>query len=215
MNLFAVDTIMVTIGDYPLTYIEFFGTVLYFVSVFLIARRNILTWPVGIISVILYFILFYQIQLYADMVEQVYYFVISIIGWAAWHKKKEETREKVIKTSWSTGKGIILAFIITVVSTCALSFCTSNFHKWMPGIFTEEASFPVLDALTTVMSFVAMYLTTIRKNEGWLYWIVVDGIAIWLYWVKDVRFVSIQYIILLGMAVYGFLNWMKNNDNAK
>jgi nicotinamide mononucleotide transporter len=149
------------------------------------------------------------------MVEQVYYLVISIIGWAIWFKQKEKHPEKTIKTSWSSIKGIILASIITVILTCALSFCTSNFHKWLPGIFTEEASFPFLDALTTVMSFVAMYLTTIRKNEGWIYWIIVDVIAIWLYWVKDVKFISIQYIILLGMAVYGFLNWMKNKDNIK
>jgi nicotinamide mononucleotide transporter len=143
------------------------------------------------------------------MIEQVYYFVISIIGWAVWHKKKEEQSEKTIKTSWSSAKGIILAFIITVFSTGVLSFCTSNFHKWLPDIFTEEASFPFLDALTTVMSFVAMYLTTIRKNEGWIYWIIVDLIAIWLYWIKDVKFIAIQYIILLGMAVYGFVHWMK------
>jgi nicotinamide mononucleotide transporter len=145
------------------------------------------------------------------MVEQVYYFVISIIGWAVWHKKKEGQPGKIIRTSWSTMRGIILALIITMVSTCALSFCISNFHKWLSNIFTEEASFPVLDALTTVMSFVAMYLTTIRKNEGWVYWIIVDVIAIWLYWIKDVRFISIQYIILLGMAIYGFLNWIKNS----
>jgi nicotinamide mononucleotide transporter len=145
------------------------------------------------------------------MIEQVYYFVISIIGWAAWHKKKEEQPGKILRTSWSTMKGIILALIITMVSTCALSFCISNFHKWLPDIFMEEASFPVLDALTTVMSFVAMYLTTIRKNEGWVYWIIVDVIAIWLYWIKDVRFISIQYIILLGMAIYGFVNWIKSS----
>jgi nicotinamide mononucleotide transporter len=145
------------------------------------------------------------------MVEQVYYFVISIIGWVAWHKKREEKPERIIRTSWSTISGIVLALIITMVSTCALSFCTSNFHKWLPNIFTEKASFPVLDSLTTVMSFVAMYLTTIRKNEGWVYWIIVDVIATWLYWIKDVKFISIQYIILLGMAIYGFLNWIKSS----
>jgi len=209
MNILSINTIMLTIYDYPLSYIEFLGTILYFISVFLISKKNIITWPVGIVSVILYFILFYQIQLYADMIEQVYYFIISIFGWITWQKKKEEQPKQIIQSSWSTVKGIILALSITIASTCVLSFCISNFNKWFPEIFPETASFPFLDALTTVMSFVAMYLVTIRKNEGWIYWIIVDIIAIWLYWVKDVKFISIQYVILLGMAIYGFLNWIK------
>jgi nicotinamide mononucleotide transporter len=202
---------MFTIAGYPLSYIEFLGTVLYFISVFFISRKNIVTWPIGIVSVILYFILFYQIQLYADMMEQVYYLIISVFGWITWQKKKVEQPKQIIKTSWSSLKGVILALSVTIASTCILSYCTSSFHKWFPEIFTEAASFPVLDALTTVMSFVAMYLVTIRKNEGWIYWIIVDAIGIWLYWIKDVKFIAVQYIILLGMAIYGFLNWIKRN----
>jgi nicotinamide mononucleotide transporter len=148
------------------------------------------------------------------MIEQVYYFIISIFGWITWQKKKEEQPKQIIQSSWSTVKGIILALSITIASTCVFSFCTSNFNKWFPEIFPEVASFPFLDALTTVMSFVAMYLITIRKNEGWIYWIIVDIIAIWLYWIKDVKFISIQYVILLGMAIYGFLNWIKKNKIA-
>ena len=214
MNIFSINTIMVTIAGYPLSYIEFLGTLLYFISVFLISRKNIITWPTGIISVILYFILFYQIQLYADMIEQVYYLVISIFGWITWQKKKDEQPKQIIKSSWSTVRGIILALSITIVSTCILSFCISNFNIWFPEVFTEAASFPVLDALTTVMSFVAMYLVTVRKNEGWIYWIIVDIIGIWLYWVKDVKFISVQYIVLLGMAIYGFLNWIKGTRHG-
>ena len=209
MTIFSIDTILLTIGDYPLSYIEFIGTVLYFLSVYLISRKNIITWPIGILSVILYFMLFYQIRLYSDMLEQVYYFVISIVGWITWHKKRNEQSDKKIQTSWSNKKGILSGILVTCVFTGLLSFCTYNFHNWFSAIFPEPASFPILDSLTTVMSFVAMYLTTLRKNEGWIYWIIVDIIAIWLYWVKDIRFISIQYIFLLIMAIYGFINWIK------
>ena len=218
MTIFSIDTVFLTIGGYPLSYIEFTGTVLYFLSVFLISRKNIITWPIGIVSVILYFILFYQIRLYSDMLEQVYYFVISIAGWITWHKKRNEQSDKKIQTSWSNKKGILLGVLVTLAASGLLLFCTYNFHNWFPAIFPEAASFPVLDSLTTVMSFVAMYLTTIRRNEGWIYWIIVDIIAIWLYWVKDIRFISIQYVFLLIMAIYGFINWMnvwkKSNQSS-
>ncbi|MCL2281944.1 MAG: nicotinamide riboside transporter PnuC [Fibromonadales bacterium] len=212
MSLFSIDTIFLNIGDYPLSYIEFAGTVLYFLSVCLLSRKNIITWPAGILSVILYFMLFYQIQLYSDMLEQIYYFIICIIGWITWHKRKSESTD--IQTSWSDKKGIWLSILVVCVATGALSFCTCNFHNWFPVIFPEAASFPVLDASTTVMSFVAMYLVTIRRNEGWVYWIIVDIVAIWLYWVKDVHFISVQYVFLFGMAVYGLLNWKKNAKNT-
>jgi nicotinamide mononucleotide transporter len=211
MNLLSVNTIMVTIMDYPLSYIEFFGTILYFLSAFLVSRKNIMTWPIGIVSVILYFILFYQIQLYADMIEQVYYLGVSVFGWVTWQKRKEREQEQVIKTSWSARREIILTLSITLVSAAILYFCISNFNVWFPSIFTEPSSYPILDALTTVMSFVAMYLMTVRRNESWIYWIIVDIIAVWLYWVKDVKFISIQYMLLLGNAIYGLSIWVKKS----
>ena len=209
-KLLSVNTILVNIGNYPLSYIECIGTILYFASVFLISIKNIITWPVGIISVILYGILFYQIQLYSDMMEQLYYLVISIIGWITWQKQKNKRNE--VMTEWSKIHGIIAALLVTAISTLLLSFCVSRFHIWMPSIFPEPASYPFLDALTTVMSFVAMYLTTIRKNESWIYWIIVDVIGIGLYWIKDVRFISLQYVFLLGMAMYGLAFWIRKKQ---
>lgn len=206
-NLFSVNTVVLSIGGYPLSLIEFSGTVLYFASVFLITRKNIITWPVGIASVILYAILFYQIQLYADMMEQGYYLVISIIGWVVWKKRKDQSGR--IGSSWSGLKGIVTSLSITLLGSAVLTFIISHFHIWFPGVFFEPASFPALDAITTVMSFIAMYLITRRKNEGWIYWIVVDIIGIGLYWVKDVRFIAVQYVLLLGMAVYGLLFWVQ------
>ena len=72
-NPLSVNTVFFTVLGYPMSYIELVGTILYLLSVWLIARRNMLTWPVGIVSVLLYMALFYQIRLYSDALEQVYY----------------------------------------------------------------------------------------------------------------------------------------------
>jgi nicotinamide mononucleotide transporter len=88
---------------------------------------------------------------------------ISIFGWITWSGKKEQGGNK-IETSWSPLTKTALTAAVTIVFACILTFCISNFHKWMPQIFMEQADFPLLDAFTTVMSFTAMYLTTIRKN---------------------------------------------------
>jgi nicotinamide mononucleotide transporter len=92
-----------------------------------------------------------------------------------------------------------------------------HIHIWFPKIFPEAASYPYLDALTTIMSFVAMWLMVRKHIESWVYWIVVDVIGIWLYFTKDVKFISLLYVMLLFLAIRGFVNWIsvkaKGPDN--
>jgi nicotinamide mononucleotide transporter len=66
-----------------------------------------------------------------------------------------------------------------------------------------------MDAFTTVMSFVAMFLMARKKAVSWILWIIVDVIGIWLYFVKDVRFLSLLYVILLGIAIKGLYEWLR------
>jgi nicotinamide mononucleotide transporter len=74
-----VETIAFVVLGYPMSYVEFLGTVLYLCSVWLISRRKVLTWPIGIVSVLLYMALFYQVRLYSDTMEQLYYLAATRI----------------------------------------------------------------------------------------------------------------------------------------
>ena len=82
-------------------------------------------------------------------------------------------------------------------------------HTIIPTWFPEPASFPYLDALTTIMSFTAMWLMAQKRIESWMYWIIVDVIGIGLYYTKGVKFVALLYVVLLVMASKGLLSWMK------
>ena len=82
--LYDINYVLVQIGDYPLSLIEFLGTLTGLISVWLASRGNILTWPTGLLNVIAFFALFYQVRLYSDMVLQVYFFGMSIYGWWFW-----------------------------------------------------------------------------------------------------------------------------------
>ena len=191
-----------------MSWIELVGTVLSLLSVWLIARRNILTWPIGIVSVILYGLLFFQIQLYADTLEQIYYLLISFYGWWKWSGART-AEQPLVPVRFSETRQIVVAAIVTALMTIPVAILVSRMHLWFPAVITAPASYPVLDALTTVMSFTAMWLQTRRRIESWVYWIVVDVIGIGLYWVKDVKFVALLYVVLLVMAVFGFLKWKR------
>jgi nicotinamide mononucleotide transporter len=65
------------------------------------------------------------------------------------------------------------------------------------------------------MSFTAMFLMARKCIESWVYWIVVDVIGIVLYFVKDVKFLSVLYILLLIMAIKGLVEWQKDLRKAK
>lgn len=212
-TIFSVNTIFFKILNYPISYLEFFGTILYLLSVWLIAQKNILTWPFGLISVILYGILFYQIQLYSDTIEQIYYFVACIYGWIYWNKNVSE-KNGSNDFRYSSLKHLLFWGLITTILSILLAIFMKDIHRLIPTIFPAPASFPFLDALTTIMSFVAMFLMAQKRIESWVYWIVVDIIGIILYFVKDVKFISFLYVVLLVIAIRGFFKWHKEkNEN--
>ena len=204
----STDTVLFTILGYPMSPVELVGTLLYLWSVWLIARRNMLTWPVGIASVLLYLALFYQIQLYADAFEQVYYLGASVYGWWYWSRSRQEARV-VADFRYSTRGAALLVAAVTALLSVAFGAVTSRLHVWMPAAFPKAASYPYIDAGTTIMSFTAMWLMARKRIESWTYWIAVDLIGIWLYFVKGVRFVSLLYVILLVLAIKGLGEWRR------
>lgn len=208
-KLLDVNNVAFTLMGYPMSYVELFGTLFYLWSVWLMARRRMLTWPVGIVSVLLYAALFYQIRLYSDALEQVYYLAASAYGWWNWRKSRQADDKNLVGVRYSTARGIVWGLGITLVLSVCLGLLMSRAHILLPSLFPEQASYPFLDALTTVMSFTAMWLLARRRIESWLYWIVVDVIGIWLYYVKEVKFVSLLYVILLGLAINGLIAWRK------
>ena len=208
-NPFDVTTIAFTVLDYPLSYIELVGTVLYLWSVWLIARQKILTWPVGIVSVLLYMTLFYQIRLYSDALEQAYYLVASTYGWWLW-SSRDRREEQGFVPYVSKPRTLVLVLLFTAVLSAALGTLMTRVHELLPALFSQPAAFPYLDALTTIMSFSAMWLMAQKRLESWAYWIVVDVIGIGLYYVQGVRFISLLYVILLGLAISGLVSWLRS-----
>lgn len=211
-SFFDINNIFFTIWDYPMSYLEFFGTIFNLVTVWLCARKNIWNWPIGIGAVVLFGALFYQLRLYADFFEQVYFFLTGFWGWWAWSrygKKKRKTISVSSGISRNTIKENIFWGIVIVMGTAALGLLMTRIHVLLPAWFPEAASFPYLDAFTTVVSFVAQILLVRQRIENWYLWIMIDIIGVWLYYEKEVKFVAVLYFIFLILATKGLLLWKK------
>lgn len=206
MWFFDISSTLFQIWGYQVSYLEFVGTLLYFGSVVLIAKKNIWTWPVGIASVILYMILFYQFQLYSDALEQIYYLVVSFFGWWYWNRRKLQDESK---SMFSTGGKLFWPAAISILAGITLGSFMSEIHIHLPAMFPEPASMPYLDAVTTTLSLTAMWLLSVRRAESWVYWIIVDILAIYIYFSKGILFIGVQYVALLAIAIYGLFNWAR------
>ena len=218
LNFFNINYTFFTLWDYPMSYLEFFGTLLNILSVYLVAKKNIWSWPIGIIATILFGVLFYQIQLYSDFFEQIYFLVTGFWGWWLWKKmsaKSKGDKTKQIDLKFNSFKLNMILLTGIVVGTGVLGYLMSNIHLYFPALFPVAATFAYLDAFTTVMSFVANMLLAYKRIENWMIWITVDVIGIWLYYAKGVRFVSLLYVIFLVIATSGLIMWLKDYKKNK
>ena len=217
MNFFDIKNIFFKVLGYPMSYLEFFGTVAGAIAVWLSAKANIWSWPIGIINVILFFFLFYQVQLYPDMFLQLFFFVTNVIGWWRWAhpEKSEENKNHELRVTYMS-KRLIAIFLVTgIAATFIFGILAKNLHEFFPIIFNKPSAFPYADSFVTVMSVIATYLMVQKKVECWAIWILVDAIACTLYFVKEIKFVGIEYVIFCFIAGFGLWNWIKESRSYK
>jgi nicotinamide mononucleotide transporter len=193
-----------------MSYLEFFGSLFNLLSVWFAVKNKAINWVMGVVGGFLFAFLFFQIRLYSDFLEQIYYILSGFWGWWIWlHPKteKEADENKQLKISKSTGLARVLSITAIACFSLIVGYFISRIHIFIPSLFTEPAALPYLDALTTVMSFAAVVLMAKKKIESWYLWIMVDIIGIGLYYSKGVVFVSLLYVVFLVLATLGYLSW--------
>ncbi len=209
MIFFDNDQKFFELLGYPMSYLEFFGTVAGAVAVWLSAKANIWSWPVGVINVILFFFLFYQIQFYPDMFLQVFFFVTNLLGWWRWSHPLvgEMGRKNELRVSWMPFRILIIFSIVVLMGTILFGTFASNLHELFPKLFKFPSAYPYLDSFVTVVSIVATYLMVQKKIECWVAWILADMIATYLYVAKGILFVGVEYFVFCLIAAFGFYRW--------
>jgi nicotinamide mononucleotide transporter len=211
-DFFSINTIAFTLWNHPISWIELLGTIFGLWSVWLAARENILTWPIGIVNIFFFFLVFYQVQLYSDMTEQVYYLVTTVYGWVLWSTAKHVQGRRKVKeipiTILSRNHRIML-IVGGVIAVTGLTVFMMNIHLILPVLFPDPAAFPFWDALSTVGSFIAQFIMARKKLETFPIWIGVDVINIILFFFQGIYFIAVEYVLFLVLAIMGFSRWRK------
>jgi len=179
-----------------LDYIEWSSVLLSLTFLYLLIKENKWCWPFGIVSSLLSIYLFYEFKLYSESILYFFYVLFGIYGWYIWTSKERE--ELPIKTwSWNAHIPIIFGGFI-------LSFLLGYFFK---NYTDAEKSY--IDATTTIFSFIATYMEAHKIFSHWVFWILINGVSIWLYYSRGLEVYAAQMLIFFSFSIYGFWAWRK------
>ena len=211
MSFFDIENIFFELLGYPMSYLEFFGTLAGLAAIWLQAKAVVWNFAVGLINTILFFFLFYQVQLYPDMFLYLFYFITNLIGWWRWtHPKQfEEDKKHELRVSFMKRKQFAVIFFTGITGTLLFGTFAENIHDIFPRLFPKPSAFPYLDSFVAVMSVITTYLLINKKIESWIFWIMIDIIATYMYFAKGINFVALQSLVYCFIAVYGLWNWIR------
>jgi nicotinamide mononucleotide transporter len=186
-----------TLGGTPVMFSEIMGFILGVATVWLVARNNVWTYPIGIIQAGFFFVLFIETKLYTDAYLQVFFIVVQFLGWYAWLRGGENRTELRVRNAplWVWPVIVVLGGIFV--------------YLMVPVLRNAHGAYPGWDSTTTALSVAAQFLMTFRYVQQWWLWILADVIYIPLYFSKDLYFTSVLYVIFLGISIYGLVTWRR------
>ena len=176
-----------------LTLLEYSANAFFLSSVFLAARNQRHTWTLGVIGCVLFLVLFYQVQLYADATLMLFYIATSLIGWRQW--RRGAPAEAISRSSWPQ---LTLFGLISIVTMLAYG-TVLYLHT--------DAFAPFADSAVLTLSVVAQLLLMKRRVETWWFWLMVNTIAVPLYASRDLMLTSAVYVGFWFNACYGLWRW--------
>jgi nicotinamide mononucleotide transporter len=179
-----------------LVWLEWSATAFTALSVWLAARCHITTWPVGIIGSLLFGVLFYRTQLYADATLQAFFIVTSLIGWWQWHRLDAAfapmAREAMPRHAWE------LLVLIGVAVTLAYGALLAH---W------TQAFAPFWDSAVMIASVIAQVLLMQRRRETWPWWLLVNTLSVPLFLSRGLHVTAVLYTLFWFNAWYGWWRW--------
>jgi nicotinamide mononucleotide transporter len=189
---------------WPIQIMEIIAVIFGLLNVFLLTRQNIWAWPCGLLMVSLYAFIFFDARLYSDFILHIIYVILNLYGWYYWLRGGVGD-EDVPVTLLSKSSRIIWSGVIL-----------SGFIIWGTVMYRfTDADYPFPDAFTTVASLVAQYLLARKKLENWILWIIVDLVAINIYFLKELYFTSGLYLVFLILCIIGWKKWQSDMNQEQ
>jgi nicotinamide mononucleotide transporter len=178
--------------------LEILAVLLGIANILLIIKRSVWNFPVAIIMVSLYFVIFRDAKLYSDAELQIFFAVVNLYGWWSWTRNKADSGDIIVRRISVMGYGYWILGVIAAI------------WAWGAVMHAEtDATYPYWDASIAMLSVAGQILMARRFAENWHFWIIVNLISIPLYAMKELYLTAGLYGLFLVLAVAGLIAWRK------
>lgn len=179
--------------------LEFWGTVTNLACVYFAAKERMATWPVGVVGILIYLVMFWQAHLMGSAFLQLFFLVMQFYGWYYW------TTNRGRNQTHRTMRLNLKEFLLMAGVLCAGYLLVS----WALPAWFPDAVLPFWDSAILVGSVAAQQLLNRKVIENWFVWNSVDLISVVLYWHTGLYLTSLTYAVFLGLSVKGFWDWRR------
>lgn len=176
------------------------------ICVALTAKGKISSYFFNFVQMITYMIICWDLALYLEFGEQVFYFIVCIFGVFMWKKNmktNDDGTEQVKAKKFKLWQWIVAAIVVV-------------WTTWLLGFFGAEvlgSTLPYLDAMTVALAVLAQLLMVWRYREQWICWIVIDVTSLIMFIILGQWSMVAMYVAWTINAVYGWYNWTKLTHN--
>ncbi|MCY4128450.1 MAG: nicotinamide riboside transporter PnuC [Gammaproteobacteria bacterium] len=191
--------------DIVMKAMEYTSTVVGVLVVLCLIYEKVWTWPLGVLFCVLSAPVMWYSDLYGYLTLTLVGFLpMNLYGWYYWLFGTEHKAELPITLTPAT-----VWFIGVAFSVVAIFLLPYFFDLIVPNYF-ETAKYIYLDNSILVLSLVAMWFTAHKYIENWFIWFVVNVGTVTLYALSGLWGFMALYIVYIGMAIWGYLQWRQS-----
>lgn len=188
-----------------MSFLEAVAVILGFAYIYLAMKENSLCWYAAFGSTAIFSWLFFDVSLVMESALNVYYLAMAVYGWYVWNHNtsspKNNSQPKTISVStWSVKRHILSISVVIALSLTSGYFLNNH----------TTAVMPYLDSFTTWGAVLTTYMVAKKILENWIYWIVIDTLAIYLYIDRELYLVALQMAVYVILCFIGFKAWYKS-----
>jgi len=183
--------------------LELIAVVSGIVSVWLAKKESVLLYPIGSLSVIIWFYLCYNSNLFGQSLVNFFFLIMNIYGWYNWLRKKEDD-SNFVNVSSNSFRDNLISIGAVVLLIPILYFGLKPFQAADNSLF-----FVLVEMFITAMNFVAMWLMAWKRIENWIFWIIADILCIPLFVYNEYYLSVVQFVFFIVIAFMGYYQWKK------
>ena len=179
------------------TVLEWSSAVLGACYTFLAAFEKRIAWFFAVVSSVMFVVYYFHRNYTGQVVLNVYYVAMGFYGWVSWGR---DTASIPVSRKPLVFHAVMLLAALACTAVVAWIF---QRYQWSES--------PKMDAWVGVFSAVATWMMAKKLIENWLYWCIVDGVAITMFITAEppMHAYALLFATYVVLSAVGWWRWSR------